>query len=170
MLGVKPNHRPLSMVFQSYALFPHLNVRENIAYGLRKLRITGSARSRMVDELLEVIKLDGFADRRISNLSGGQQQRVALARALILKPKVLPLDEPFGALDKHLRRELQSELRELQRVVGTTFILVTHDQEEALMLSDRVAILSDGKVLQVASPNEIYEAPETQKKTLTFWV
>ncbi|MEL6482994.1 MAG: ATP-binding cassette domain-containing protein, partial [Pseudomonadota bacterium] len=149
MSAVPPNHRPVNMVFQSYAIFPHLNVRENIAYGLRKQKLPKAERTRMVDEMLDLIKLPGYGDRKANQLSGGQRQRVALARALILRPKVLLLDEPLGALDKQLREQMQLELRALQRTVGITFVFVTHDQEEALTLSDRIAVMSGGRALQI---------------------
>ncbi|MEQ1753756.1 MAG: ABC transporter ATP-binding protein [Micropepsaceae bacterium] len=151
--------RPTNMVFQSYAIFPHLNVFDNIAYGLRKSRLSGSELRRRVNEALAMIKLDGFGTRRGDQLSGGQRQRVALARALVKRPKVLLLDEPLGALDKKLREEMQIELRQLQRTVGITFVFVTHDQEEALSMSDRIAVMSKGKVLQIAPPRELYEQP-----------
>jgi spermidine/putrescine transport system ATP-binding protein/putrescine transport system ATP-binding protein len=147
------------MVFQNYAIFPHLNVRSNIAYGLRKDGLGKEEVLRRVDEALEMVKLGGFGDRRSNEISGGQRQRVALARALIKRPKVLLLDEPLGALDKKLREEMQLELRALQETVGITFIFVTHDQEEALTLSDRVAVMARGNVLQMASPKILYSRP-----------
>ncbi|MEM6934372.1 MAG: ABC transporter ATP-binding protein [Pseudomonadota bacterium] len=159
MSGVPPHHRPVNMVFQNYAIFPHLNVRENIAYGLRRQKMPRAERDALVDELLDLIKLPGYGDRRANQLSGGQRQRVALARALILKPKVLLLDEPLGALDKQLREQMQIELRALQRTVGITFVFVTHDQEEALTLSDRIAVMSGGEVLQLDTPHALYERP-----------
>ncbi len=162
MSDVPPHHRPVNMVFQSYAIFPHLNVRDNIAYGLRKQKLPRAGRDEMVDEMLELIKLPGYGDRRATELSGGQRQRIALARALILKPKVLLLDEPLGALDKQLREQMQLELRALQRQVGITFVFVTHDQEEALTLSDRIAVMQGGKVLQVDTPAALYEMPRTR--------
>jgi spermidine/putrescine transport system ATP-binding protein/putrescine transport system ATP-binding protein len=152
--------RPTNMVFQSYAIFPHLNVYDNIAYGLRKERISGSEKRRRVNEALAMIKLEGFGSRRGDQLSGGQRQRVALARALVKRPKVLLLDEPLGALDKKLREEMQIELRQLQKSVGITFVFVTHDQEEALSMSDRIAVMGKGKVLQIAPPRELYEQPQ----------
>ena len=158
-----PNLRPSNMVFQSYAIFPHLNVFDNIAYGLRKERLARAELDRCVDEALAMIKLEGFGARRADELSGGQRQRVALARALIRRPKVLLLDEPLGALDKRLREAMQIELRQLQKSVGITFVFVTHDQEEALSMSDRVAVMSGGKVLQVAGPRELYEAPNCRE-------
>lgn len=159
MSGVPPHRRPTNMVFQNYAIFPHLNVRRNIAYGLRAEKLDRAEADRRVGEVLEMVKLSGFGERRSDELSGGQRQRVALARALIRRPKVLLLDEPLGALDKKLREEMQLELRALQQSLGITFIFVTHDQEEALTLSDRIAVMSQGKVLQMASPEEIYQRP-----------
>jgi len=158
-----PNLRPSNMVFQSYAIFPHLNVFDNIAYGLRKERLKHVELNRRVNEALAMIKLEGFGGRRADELSGGQRQRVALARALVRRPKVLLLDEPLGALDKRLREAMQIELRQLQKSVGITFVFVTHDQEEALSMSDRIAVMSGGKVLQVASPRELYEAPNCRE-------
>ena len=152
MEGIEPNLRPTNMVFQNYAIFPHLNVEENVAYGLRNKRENKNEQNKPVDEALELVGLSGLNKRSANALSGGQKQRVALARALILKPKVLLLDEPLSALDKKLREQMQSELRHLQRAVGITFILVTHDQYEALTMSDRVAVMFDGKVTQEASP------------------
>ncbi|MBV8978106.1 MAG: ABC transporter ATP-binding protein [Alphaproteobacteria bacterium] len=158
-----PHRRPSNMVFQSYAIFPHLNVFDNIAYGLRKARLPRAALAQRVDEALSMIKLEGFGRRRADQLSGGQRQRVALARALILRPKVLLLDEPLGALDKRLRESMQIELRQLQKSVGITFVFVTHDQEEALSMSDRIAVMSAGKVLQIADPRTLYEAPNCRE-------
>lgn len=158
-----PHLRPINMVFQNYAIFPHLNVRENIAYGLQRLGTSKTEQTRMVDEMLEMIALPGYGDRRAHQLSGGQMQRVALARALILKPKVLLLDEPLGALDKQLREQMQLELRSLQRQLGITFVLVTHDQEEALTLSDRVAVMANGQVIQVDTPAGLYDRPQSRK-------
>ena len=160
---VAPHHRPTNMVFQNYAIFPHLDVRKNIAYGLRVLRLGNAEVDRRVDEMLEVVKLPGFGERRSNELSGGQRQRVALARALIKRPKVLLLDEPLGALDKKLREEMQLELRALQQSLGITFIFVTHDQEEAMTLSDRIAVMADGKVLQTDTPEQLYEAPNSRE-------
>ena len=159
MSGVPPHKRSTNMVFQNYAIFPHLDVGRNIAYGLRAEKLDKAETGRRVGEALELVKLQGFGERRSTELSGGQRQRVALARALIRRPKVLLLDEPLGALDKKLREEMQLELRALQQSLGITFIFVTHDQEEALTLSDRVAVMSQGKVLQIASPEEIYQRP-----------
>tara|TARA_B100000925_G_scaffold152152_1_gene114137 strand:+ start:855 stop:1931 length:1077 start_codon:yes stop_codon:yes gene_type:complete len=163
MEGIEPNLRPTNMVFQNYAIFPHLNVEENVAYGLRNKRESRANQNKLVDEALELVGLSGLNKRSANALSGGQKQRVALARALILKPKVLLLDEPLSALDKKLREQMQSELRHLQRAVGITFILVTHDQYEALTMSDRVAVMFDGKVAQEASPRDLYELPTSQK-------
>jgi ABC-type Fe3+/spermidine/putrescine transport system ATPase subunit len=163
MQDTPPHLRPINMVFQNYAIFPHLNVRDNIAYGLRHLGTPKAEQVRMVDEMLEMIALPGYGDRRANQLSGGQMQRVALARALILKPKVLLLDEPLGALDKQLREQMQLELRSLQRQLGITFVLVTHDQEEALTLSDRVAVMANGQVIQVDTPSALYDRPKTRQ-------
>ncbi len=153
--------RPVNMVFQHYALFPHLDVADNVAYGLRQRapRPPKAEIARRVDEILELVRLGGYQERRIWEMSGGQQQRVALARALINRPKVLLLDEPLAALDRKLRREMQIELQTLQRSVGITFILVTHDQEEALSMSDRVCIMRAGRIVQVGSPRELYDRP-----------
>jgi spermidine/putrescine transport system ATP-binding protein/putrescine transport system ATP-binding protein len=163
MSAVPPYLRPVNMVFQNYAIFPHLNVGDNIAYGLRRLGLPRAKQDAMVDEMLDLVALPGYGKRRANELSGGQRQRVALARALILKPKVLLLDEPLGALDKQLREQMQLELRRLQRSVGITFVFVTHDQEEALTLSDRIAVMAGGKILQLDSPNRLYEAPRTRE-------
>jgi len=163
MSEVAPHHRPTNMVFQNYAIFPHLDVRRNIAYGLRAFKLSRSEVDQRVDEMLEIVKLPGFGERRSNELSGGQRQRVALARALIRRPKVLLLDEPLGALDKKLREEMQLELRALQESLGITFIFVTHDQEEAMTLSDRIAVMSAGKVLQIDTPERLYEAPNSRE-------
>ncbi len=162
MVSVPPHHRPVNMVFQNYAIFPHLNVRANIAYGMRKARLPRPELDAKVDEMLDLIKLPGYGARRSHELSGGERQRVALARALIKQPKVLLLDEPLGALDKKLREQMQLELRELQRSVGITFVFVTHDQEEALTMSDRIAVMAEGRVLQVDTPSRLYEAPRSR--------
>jgi spermidine/putrescine transport system ATP-binding protein len=156
-----PNKRPVNTVFQSYALFPHLTVGDNVAFGLRFTSTPKSERGRLVGEVLELVRLSGYEHRKPHQLSGGQQQRVALARALILNPSVLLLDEPLGALDAKLRRELQVELKSLQREVGITFVYVTHDQEEALTMSDRLAVMSGGRVEQVGTPRDVYERPAT---------
>jgi spermidine/putrescine transport system ATP-binding protein/putrescine transport system ATP-binding protein len=154
-----PNKRPTNTVFQSYAIFPHLNVRDNIAYGLRTERLAKAELDARVAQALAMIKLEHCAEKSSNQLSGGERQRVALARALVKRPKVLLLDEPLGALDKRLRESMQVELRQLQREVGITFVFVTHDQEEALSMSDRVAVMETGKVLQIADPKTLYEAP-----------
>ena len=159
MSQVPPYRRPTNMVFQNYAIFPHLTVSKNLAYGLRYEKIDKAEMNTRVGEALEMVKLGGFGARRSHELSGGQRQRVALARALIKRPKVLLLDEPLGALDKKLRADMQIELRALQESVGITFIFVTHDQEEAMTLSDRIAVMSHGQVLQIASPKELYNRP-----------
>lgn len=154
-----PYKRRVNTVFQNYALFPHLNVRDNIAYGLR---VQGTARNEIpgrVDEALNMVKMADFAGARPATLSGGQQQRVALARALVNRPELLLLDEPLSALDANLRKQMQSELKALQREIGITFLFVTHDQDEAMALSDRIALLHDGALEQVASPREIYTHP-----------
>jgi spermidine/putrescine transport system ATP-binding protein len=159
--GVPAYKRPVNMVFQHYALFPHLNIERNVAYGLRQAspKLAPADIAARVDEALELVRLGGYQQRRIWELSGGQQQRVALARALINKPEVLLLDEPLAALDRKLRREMQIELQNLQRNVGITFVLVTHDQEEALSMSDRVCIMREGEIVQVGSPRELYDNP-----------
>lgn len=154
-----PNKRPVNLMFQSYALFPHMTVRGNIAYGLEMERLPRPEITARVDDILGVIELTQFADRKPDQLSGGQKQRVALARALVKRPRVLLLDEPLGALDKKLRGAMQLELKRLQHEVGITFIVVTHDQEEALVMANRIAILRDGKLLQSGPPREVYEHP-----------
>ena len=159
MDNVEPNHRPTNMVFQSYAIFPHLNVEENVAYGLKKQGLPRNEIKQKVNEMLGLVDLEGYNKRPAYALSGGQRQRVALARALIMKPKVLLLDEPLSALDKKLREQMQVELRSLQRTVGITFILVTHDQEEALTMSDRIAVMFSGQIAQLATPQELYRRP-----------
>ncbi len=159
MHGVPAHKRPCNMVFQSYAIFPHLNVSDNIAYGLRRFGLSKSEKRKRVDEMLTTVGLEGLGARNPDQLSGGQGQRVALARALVRRPKVLLLDEPLGALDKTLREQMQVELRQLQQSVGITFVFVTHDQAEALSMSDRIAVMSAGRVLQVATPVDIYERP-----------
>ncbi len=163
MSAVPPHHRPVNMVFQNYAIFPHLDVRANIAYGMRKAKLPRPELDAMVDEMLELIKLPGYGERHSHELSGGERQRIALARALIKRPKVLLLDEPLGALDKKLREQMQLELRALQRSVGITFVFVTHDQEEALTMSDRIAVMSSGRDLQVDTPTRLYEAPNSRE-------
>lgn len=159
MLRVPANRRPTNMVFQSYAIFPHLSVAENVAFGLRKKDLSDQEKSTKVVEALEMVGLSGLDDRASSALSGGQRQRVALARALVLNPKVLLLDEPLSALDRKMREQMQSELRRLQRHVGITFILVTHDQEEALIMSDRIAVMFEGRIAQLDRPESLYRRP-----------
>jgi spermidine/putrescine transport system ATP-binding protein len=159
--GLPPFRRPTNTVFQSYALFPHLNVHENVAFGLKRKRVAGDETRRRVGEELERVGLSEQASRKPRQLSGGQQQRVALARALVNRPSVLLLDEPLGALDLKLRKRLQVELKDIQRDVGITFVYVTHDQEEALTMSDRIAVMNEGVVEQVAQPEEVYERPAT---------
>jgi putative spermidine/putrescine transport system ATP-binding protein len=159
--NLPPYERDVNTVFQDYALFPHMTVGENIAYGLMIKKVPKAERLKRVDETLDLVRLTGFADRKPAQLSGGQRQRVALARALINHPKVLLLDEPLGALDLKLRQQMQVELKSIQQRIGITFIFVTHDQEEALTMSDRIAVFNNGKVEQVGSPAEIYERPQT---------
>jgi spermidine/putrescine transport system ATP-binding protein len=156
-----PHKRNVNTVFQSYALFPHLSVADNVAFGLKYKRVTKAERQKRVSEILELVRLSGFEQRKPSQLSGGQQQRVALARALVLRPRVLLLDEPLGALDARLRKDLQVELKALQAEIGVTFVFVTHDQEEALTMSDRVAVMNNGRVEQAGPPQSIYEQPAT---------
>ena len=160
--GVPPHKRPLNMMFQSYALFPHMSVEKNIAFGLKQ---DGMAKGEIADrvaEMLKLVKLEPFAKRRPQQLSGGQQQRVALARSLAKRPKVLLLDEPLGALDKKLREETQFELMDLQQELGLTFVVVTHDQEEAMTMADRIAVMREGRISQVATPAILYEAPQSR--------
>ncbi len=162
-MGQKPPfHRPVNTVFQNYALFPHLNVAQNIAFGLEMENLPRLSIRNRVAEALEMVKLEGFENRYPRQLSGGQQQRVALARSLVKKPQVLLLDEPLGALDLKLRKQMQLELKHMQQQVGITFIYVTHDQQEALTMSDRMAVMSHGKLLQVGTPREIYETPQSR--------
>ncbi len=156
-----PHRRPVNTVFQSYALFPHLTVEQNVAFGLRFTDVPRDEGRRRVSEILELVHLGGFGRRRPHQLSGGQQQRVALARALVLSPSVLLLDEPLGALDAKLRRGLQVELKSLQREVGITFLYVTHDQEEALTMSDRLGVMHGGRIRQLGTPRQVYEEPAT---------
>ena len=158
---VPPNRRDVNTVFQQYALFPHMNVFDNVAFGPQSKKIDKATITKRVSEMLEVVRLTEFASRRPAQLSGGQQQRVALARALVNLPKALLLDEPLGALDLKLRHAMQFELKRIQREVGITFIYVTHDQEEALTMSDRIAVMSDGRVEQIGTPTEIYDNPAT---------
>lgn len=159
---IPPYHRDVNTVFQDYALFPHMTVAQNIAYGLKAHKVPKEKREKLVAEALDRVKLPFAADRLPSQLSGGQRQRIALARALVLEPKVLLLDEPLGALDKQLREEMQVELKQIQREVGITFIFVTHDQEEALTLSDRIAVFNAGRIEQIGTPAEVYETPSTE--------
>ena len=156
-----PHRRNVNTVFQSYALFPHLTVADNVAFGLRYQDVPKEERTRAVAQMVELVQLTGFEKRKPHELSGGQQQRVALARALVLKPRVLLLDEPLGALDARLRKDLQVELKALQEEIGVTFIFVTHDQEEALTMSDRIAVMNVGHVEQTGPPQAVYEDPET---------
>ena len=159
--GLPPYERDVNTVFQDYALFPHMTVAENVAYGLMARKVPKAERRRRVAESLEMVRLEGFGDRRPAQLSGGQRQRVALARSLVMRPSVLLLDEPLGALDLKLRQAMQIELKEIQLEVGLTFVYVTHDQEEALTMSDRLAVFNQGRVEQVGSPAEVYERPAT---------
>jgi spermidine/putrescine transport system ATP-binding protein len=160
--GVPPYRRPVNTVFQSYAIFPHLNVFDNVAFGLRRAGVKGEELRGRVIDACDMVQLSGFEKRKPNMLSGGQQQRVALARALVNRPKVLLLDEPLGALDLKLRKEMQLYLKDLQHEVGITFIYVTHDQEEALTMSDRIAVMNEGKVQQVADPPTLYERPNNR--------
>ena len=160
VVGVPPNKRDVNMVFQSYALFPHMNVFENVAFGLRRRGVSDI--DRQVNEMLEIVNLGGHSNRRPRELSGGQQQRVALARALVNRPRALLLDEPLGALDLKLRQAMQVELKRIQREVGITFVYVTHDQGEALTMSDRIAVMNEGVIEQLGSPKDIYEHPATR--------
>ena len=158
--GVPPHQRPVNTVFQKYALFPHLNVFENVAFGLRLKKTPEETIRAKVKEMLSMVNLKGFERRRVSTLSGGQQQRVAIARALINEPEVLLLDEPLGALDLKLRKDMQNELKKIQKATGITFIYVTHDQEEALSMSDTVVVMANGQIQQIGSPTDIYNEPE----------
>ena len=160
MTSVPPYERPVNMMFQSYALFPHMTVAENIGYGLRRMKLDDSIKSKRLGEALEMVQLGALAKRKPHQLSGGQRQRVALARALIRRPKVLLLDEPLSALDKKLREQTQFELMNIQSQVGITFVFVTHDQDEAMALSTRIAVMNRGQVVQVGTPSEIYEFPQ----------
>jgi putrescine transport system ATP-binding protein len=160
--GMPPHKRPFNMMFQSYALFPHLSVEGNVGFGLRQEQVDRRARAERVAEMLALVKMQDFGKRRVGQLSGGQRQRVALARSLIKRPRVLLLDEPLAALDKKLRAETQFELVELQRKLGTTFVIVTHDQEEAMIVADRIAVMRDGRLMQVAAPADIYERPNSR--------
>jgi len=159
--GIPPNKRAVNMMFQSYALFPHLSIWENIAFGLRRDGVSKDALSARVEEMLKLTRLEKFARRKPHQISGGQKQRVALARSLAKAPKLLLLDEPLGALDKKLRQDTQFELMDIQEKTGTTFVIVTHDQEEAMTVASRVAVMDEGRIVQVATPEKIYEAPNS---------
>ena len=159
--GLEPNQRDVNTVFQNYALFPHMNVAENIGYGLKLKKVPKSEIRKKVSQMLELVQLEGYEKRKPSELSGGQKQRVAIARALVNNPKILLLDEPLGALDLQLRRAMQIELKHLQKKLGITFIYITHDQEEAINMSDRIAVMRDGCIEQIGTPDEIYNHPKT---------
>ncbi|MAY62558.1 MAG: polyamine ABC transporter ATP-binding protein [Rhizobiales bacterium] len=160
--GVPPHNRPVNMMFQSYALFPHMSVEQNIAFGLKQAKMDKQAISERVAQMLKLVKLEKFAKRKPHQLSGGQRQRVALARSVAKRPKLLLLDEPLGALDKKLREETQFELMDLQQELGLTFVIVTHDQDEAMTMSDRIAVMDAGVVKQIGTPAEVYEAPDSR--------
>ena len=160
--GVPPYDREVNTVFQDYALFPHMSVGENVAYGLRVAGVAKAERARRRDEALEMVRLPGYGERKPGELSGGQRQRVALARAIVNRPRVLLLDEPLGALDLKLREQMQSELKSIQGEVGITFVYVTHDQDEALTMSDRIAVFNQGRIEQISPPVELYERPATE--------
>ncbi|MGZ4502827.1 MAG: ABC transporter ATP-binding protein, partial [Nocardioidaceae bacterium] len=162
VVAVPPNHRDVNMVFQSYALFPHMTVFDNVAFGLRRKKMDKGEITKRVTEMLALVELGGREKRRPRELSGGQQQRVALARALVNRPRALLLDEPLGALDLKLRQSMQLELKRIQREVGITFVYVTHDQGEALTMSDRIAVMNLGRVEQLGTPREVYESPRTR--------
>ncbi len=159
--GLEPDRRDVNTVFQNYALFPHMNVEQNIGYGLKLKKVPRTEIRKKVNEMLELVQLEGYGKRKPSELSGGQKQRVAIARALVNNPKVLLLDEPLGALDLQLRRAMQIELKHLQKKLGITFIYITHDQEEAINMSDRIAVMNHGKIEQIGTPDEIYNHPQT---------
>ena len=155
-----PNLRPTNMVFQNYAIFPHINVKKNIEFGMRKEKLSKQELENRVQEVLSLVKLEGYEERFSNQLSGGQRQRIAIARAIIKRPKVLLLDEPLGALDKKLRDEMQIELRNLQKAVGITFVFVTHDQSESISMSDRVAVMNEGQIQQISDPHDLYYNPQ----------
>lgn len=162
LLGIPTHDRPVNTVFQSYALFPHLSVRDNIAFGLRMKKVAAPQLDSRVNAMMELVEVQNFASRKPAELSGGQRQRVALARALVNEPRVLLLDEPLAAVDQKLRKQLQADLLALQRRLGLTFVYVTHDQEEALRLSDRIAVMNHGRIEQVGAPKEVYDLPKTR--------
>jgi putative spermidine/putrescine transport system ATP-binding protein len=157
--GLPPYERAVNTVFQDYALFPHMTVADNVAYGLKVAKVDKAERARRRDEALEMVRLPGYGDRKPAELSGGQRQRVALARAIVNRPRVLLLDEPLGALDLKLREQMQTELKSIQGDVGITFVYVTHDQDEALTMSDRIAVFNEGRIEQIATPEDLYEHP-----------
>ena len=165
---LEPDKRDVNTVFQNYALFPHMNVAENIGYGLKLRKVSKAEIKEKVAQMLELVQLEGYEKRKPSELSGGQKQRVAIARALVNNPKVLLLDEPLGALDLQLRRAMQTELKHLQKKLGITFIYITHDQEEAINMSDRIAVMDGGRILQIGTPDEIYNHPKTSY-VATLW-
>jgi len=160
--GVPPYDRTVNTVFQDYALFPHMSVGQNVEYGMKVAKVSKAERAKRRDEALEMVRLPGYAERRSAELSGGQKQRVALARAIVNRPRVLLLDEPLGALDLKLREQMQTELKTIQKEVGITFVYVTHDQDEALTMSDRIAVFNDGRIEQVSPPLELYEHPASE--------
>jgi putrescine transport system ATP-binding protein len=162
LTGVPPHRRPVNMMFQSYALFPHMSVEKNVAFGLKQDRLPKAEIAAQVEEVLKLVQMERFAKRKPEQLSGGQRQRVALARAIAKRPKVLLLDEPLGALDKKLREETQLELVNLQETLGLTFVIVTHDQEEAMTVADRISVMDHGRIVQIGTPAEIYEAPSSR--------
>ena len=158
---LSPDKRNVNTIFQNYALFPHMNVADNISYGLKIRKVAKAERRAKAEEMLKLVQLEGYGDRKVSELSGGQKQRVAIARALINEPKVLLLDEPLGALDLKLRRQMQLELKRMQKQLGITFIYITHDQEEAINMSDRIAVMNNGLFEQIGTPDEVYYRPKT---------
>jgi len=162
VVSLRPNKRNVGLVFQDYALFPHMNVQENIAYGLQRRKVSKADVAARVAEMVSIVRMEGFEERRPVELSGGQRQRVALARALVIKPDVLLLDEPLGALDRLLREQMQLELKRIQRELDITTIIVTHDQEEALSLSDRIAVMFDGRIVEIGTPSTLYEQPKSR--------